>query len=433
MVNKDDLYVIESEKNKIVFDAESMMIFSFPKHLDKNSIYNKIKDKYNTIKEKDKLQTSGIVKMHEIKHKIESVNLTLNVSQTCNLSCTYCLVESDYNNPMMMKDSVVEDTLKYFLKKFPNINSITFYGGEPLLNFGLIKKTIELCKKTGLKDVKYNIVSNGTICNQELIELIKDNDIAISVSIDGPQEIHDKHRVFKDGSGSFKKVVKTIERLMQNGVNPYLIAVYTIEHKRMGMSTVALYDYLCENFEKLPVNIVPEQRAFSLGEQVRCIKPLMEYYITSFLKERSRFRLKGIDQDISTLGRRKKLVHVCPGGIDNFFIDAEGNIYPCQGFGLYKDFILGKVSNNKPLLEDIPNEFLNLKNNEKCRRCWIRNLCNFCPAACYDKTGKLVPDEEYCNANREYFERMIMLLGDIFSDEDKMRIFAKNYLNKGEK
>jgi uncharacterized protein len=132
------------------------------------------------------------------------------ISQTCNLRCSYCYGDKGKfgSEGACMTKEVAEKAIRFLVEKSKIINSqyflITFFGGEPLLNFELIKFVIEFNKtEYPDKEFTYTFTTNGTLFTHEIIDYIKSNNVSILISIDGDKKIHDSSRVFEDGKGSF--------------------------------------------------------------------------------------------------------------------------------------------------------------------------------------------------------------------------------------
>lgn len=154
--------------------------------------------------------------------------LTLELTQNCNLRCRYCIYSDnlDYirnHCNKRMSWEVAKRSIDYFIGI---INSpwrtstadacIGFYGGEPLLEFELIKECVEYCKQQDSKvQIKHNMTTNGTLLTEEIAKFLVDNEIALLISLDGPQSEHDKHRVFKSNRGSFSKVDANLELILK--------------------------------------------------------------------------------------------------------------------------------------------------------------------------------------------------------------------------
>jgi uncharacterized protein len=154
----------------------------------------------------DKLALDAIKENINLKTK-EIINLMYIIpDNTCNLRCKYCFIGKLSDNKV---EYMSKDTLRIALEKFSDhLNKIkaekgmiVFYGGEPLINFEVIKYGILLSKEKKY-NIEFSIVSNVTLLTPEIAQFIKDNNTSLGVSIDGPKDITDRYRVFEDNSKS---------------------------------------------------------------------------------------------------------------------------------------------------------------------------------------------------------------------------------------
>nr|WP_298684068.1 radical SAM protein [uncultured Methanomethylovorans sp.] len=125
--------------------------------------------------------------------------LLFNVTEDCNLRCKYCVyggnhsIRREHNIKNELKWNVAKQAVDFFLKNSQDSEAkfITFYGGEPLLKFSLIKNIIVYASKIDPK-VRFALTTNGTLLNPERVHFLIDQKVTITISIDGPDEIHNK-------------------------------------------------------------------------------------------------------------------------------------------------------------------------------------------------------------------------------------------------
>jgi len=148
-------------------------------------------------------------------------SLLLQLTQDCNLRCRYCSY-TDVTNKKQRRHStkymtfaLAKKGIDFFLDHSIDKETINigFYGGEPLLEFDLLKKVVTYAEGIAIdKKLTFSITTNGTLITEEIMEFFINHDIRLSVSLDGPQEVHDSNRRFaNDDSGSFRKVIKILE------------------------------------------------------------------------------------------------------------------------------------------------------------------------------------------------------------------------------
>ena len=157
--------------------------------------------------------------------KLQSI--CLQVTQDCNLRCEYCVYSGGYSNRTHNKQKMSFDTAKKAVD-FLIANStesdmvcIGFYGGEPLLNFEVIKETVLYVTQeyTG-KEYYFALTSNGTVFTDEYLAFLEEYKFTVTVSIDGNKEMHDINRKFKNSEvGSFDIIMDNIRKIRDNYPN----------------------------------------------------------------------------------------------------------------------------------------------------------------------------------------------------------------------
>ena len=149
-------------------------------------------------------------------------NLVLQVTQDCNLRCKYCVYSGNYYNRVHSKHKMSEEialrAVDFFMERSSAVESpiIGFYGGEPFLEFGLIKKVVNYVNDTYAdRNCGFNLTTNLTLLNDEIIKFVIKNNVHIMISIDGPEQIQNRNRVFESGKGSFDTVVEKAKKFKE--------------------------------------------------------------------------------------------------------------------------------------------------------------------------------------------------------------------------
>jgi len=149
------------------------------------------------------------------------------LSTGCNLACKYCFIEknncNNHSEINMTKDTAIIALEKYikYLKENPDINDpqIIFYGGEPFVNYEVMKEVVNYAKSKN-SNIRFSLVTNGTLITDDIIEFLKTNNISIGISIDGPKEINDSNRIFKNSNTSvYDSVIEVIKKCKKNNLN----------------------------------------------------------------------------------------------------------------------------------------------------------------------------------------------------------------------
>ena len=152
--------------------------------------------------------------------------LILGITERCNLNCSYCCYSGSFrehrtHHNRSMSFEVAQKAINNFLQQ-DNSNvlgwPISFYGGEPLLEFSLLKKCVEYAEEYARslgKATTFAVTTNGTLLNDAMCDYLVEHDFLVLISLDGSQNTHDRYRVFPDGSGSFETVYGNVKRFAE--------------------------------------------------------------------------------------------------------------------------------------------------------------------------------------------------------------------------
>ena len=334
--------------------------------------------------------------------------LILNVTEDCNLRCKYCSYSGHYkykrkHTPKRMPKDIAYRAINWFLPNTGKSKNVTigFYGGEPFLNFEIIRDAVVYAQqKAKDKEVGFNATTNATILTDEILDFIVRNNIRLLVSLDGPKDIHDRYRVFRNGRGSFNVIKKNLEKIIAFSKEYYnsnisfnivlsppfkLLRVYNFIHKneklfkntRISISSVDSQNTTFYNrfkkkdlknndykkLEKIYFDNVTQGRA---RESV-FLQKLMEDSLIKIYK-------RNIGSRISEYPYPNG---VCVPGLRRIFVSVDGKFHICEKVTEYVP--IGDVYNglNYDKIQSIMKEYLE-KSLEKCCKCWAVRLCSLC-------------------------------------------------------
>lgn len=153
-----------------------------------------------------------------------TMQLVLVVTENCNLRCRYCIFSEHYpvtrppSNKSMSFETACRAVDYFFSQASPVISripgkklAITFYGGEPLLEIDLIRRTVKYVEERAPCEVVFNISTNATLLNEDIADFLVEHNFNLAFSVDGPAPEHDRNRIFANGEGSFQKVWGNIQ------------------------------------------------------------------------------------------------------------------------------------------------------------------------------------------------------------------------------
>lgn len=397
--------------------------------LKKKYTENEISEAYNEIKsliEQGMLYSSiknieEVVSSKQMNKGLKA--LCLHVSHDCNLRCEYCFASSgDYNSGRILMDKEVAlKAIDYLVQNSNNRHNIEidFFGGEPLMNFDVVKETVtygrKLEKTTG-KHFYFTITTNGTLLDKEKISFINENMDNVVISIDGRKEVHNAVRHDRAGRGSYDRIVPLAKELVagRNGKSYFIRGTFTARNKDFTKDVMHLADLGFKEISVEPVVGSGDDLYFKESD----IPDLLKEYenLTSEYIERlsngGDFRFYHLNIDLYEGPCLFKRITACGAGYEYLAVSPEGDLYPCHQFVGQDKFVLGNlsagISNNEMCDEFMKNNILNKK---KCRDCWAKLFCSGgCHANAYFSNNSILePNELSCILQRKRIECAIMI------------------------
>ena len=324
----------------------------------------------------------------------KSLALYLLVTQKCNLSCAYCLAGTKgYRQSKVMTRELAFLSLDKAASsiKFDGSLEVIFFGGEPLLNWTLIKECliyIESNLSNKHKDLKisFNMTSNMTLLPPDFIELAKKYRISILVDIDGPEKLHDSARYFTDGGPTYNKIAYNLERLSEAEIpfqmratifsgNVASLSEIVKLHKEMGAVSSGLPILIPVNSdgEVISAALYPDLQLYAKG-----IKQILDEHVYEI------FNLFPPNVYAERILKGNIVQHGC--GIARgavAVVTSSGDVYPCIYLVGKPEFHLGNVLHEAPFSQSRfskrfrePYEYLiNTNNMEPCNTCSEQYLC----------------------------------------------------------
>jgi uncharacterized protein len=376
-------------------------------------------------------------------------NIYLVISQGCNISCSYCYAKGgDFGKgQMLMKSGTMEKALERLLPLSEKRCNISFFGGEPLLNFDLMKETVaygkRLSREMGM-ELTYSITTNGTIFDEEIISFFREHITYASVSLDGNKTVNDAHRTFREGRGIHDAVVENIKKLKEAGIRFGINATVSPDTVHTLKETVRYLSCLgATNVRVMPV--IPRDNAGWKGDPLNTlVEGLKAAYIESLemvFEGRKPLLTEHLYRVVSNVVDSRRLTLPCSAGEGILAVAANGEIYACDHFVGIDDYYMGNVFDDA-----IPDERFHevrtrvsdnsVESRKRCRECRVKDICGGeCHARSFMLTGDIsTPSPDHCAVIKGVADALTPIVTDgLRSEEKRKRLFGfigKHILNK---
>lgn len=361
--------------------------------------------------------------------RTDLMGIWLGIAHVCNLACEYCFAnEPAYlgKNKLMTRETALKG-VDYLLDHCGGNNelSITFFGGEPLLNIPVIDAVVDYCReveKTSEKRFAFSMTTNGTLLTRDVFEKLSSYGIHPMISLDGTPEIHNKFRPTRKGEPSWDMIVKNLHSIPDFG--KYLFArATTVEDdtdlvgnlkcmQDVGFHWIRLAG-LCPNS-----GIEKGAGEFRFDIWKKRYLELVDHVMKTASKI-DEIPEAGLKADVISLRDRHRSHFCCGTGRYYYYLDPDGDLYPC--FRLMTPDGREKIGTlDSPIDREKAKSFL--QNNvlaTQCYSCWARYLCGGpCFGDAFHIAGDYsTPNKEECRRRRFILECAAYLL-DYFNNMD---------------
>lgn len=346
------------------------------------------------------------------------------VSQDCNLTCSYCFEELPIREKGLMPMDIAEKAVDFFFKKSTPDRKIIFYGGEPLLNKKVVKAAIK--KVRSYEDKKDStelvVITNGTLVDRSIARFFSENKVNVSVSIDGPEEMHDLARIDKMGRGSYSRAIRGYNLLKECGINPSISCTIG-EHNLEHLADIA-------NF--FSSELKPSSIGFNLLIKSEGNGKVPEEYTKAatqkLLEAFEILRDHGIYEDrvmrrLEKICKKECYLKECAAYGNQIVVRYDGKVGPCHAFAPVGEFFTGDVrSPGFEIDEKIFDMWAkrNPLNNKSCGDCPAITLCGGgCAYNAHTKQGDInAVDDSICVHTKELIDWVLQRTWERLNDSN---------------
>ncbi|HEY7387044.1 MAG TPA: quinohemoprotein amine dehydrogenase maturation protein [Bryobacteraceae bacterium] len=359
--------------------------------------------------------------------------LVLNLTNQCNLSCQYCYeygadkVATPEGKPKFMDFETAKASVDFFMQQpgARRVVQITFFGGETLMNYPLLKQVVGYAnEQVKARDgrINYSLTTNATLLTPAIIDFICENHIGVTVSMDGPKEMHDQLRVFSNGKGSYDIIAPRVRELISKHHTRPVAARVTLTsgvHDVLKIFRHLRHDLGFHEIGFAPVTTSPD-RLYAIND--RGMDGVLDQFYTladeylDYALRGERHAFSNVSETLRELHQGVNKSHPCGAGMGLVGVGPSGDIAPCHRFVDSDQHALGHVSTGIDRAKQA--DFLNRGNIHSkydCHTCWARPLC---AGGChheafvrYGDTGH--PNLHYCDWIRGWTDKCLRIYGAI--------------------
>jgi len=392
-------------KNSVLYGSESKSVLyeklSNTIHTGKRERLNGLQKRIEEVNYKPIFETSSLKRMQDDPLSI----LFLEITEQCNFRCSYCIYSENYPNERIetsknMSFDTAKKAVDGLVPLSKNNVMIGFYGGEPLLNMGLIRQIMNYSKeKFPDKEFGFSMTTNFFNADRYIQEIV-DNGMYINLSLDGPKEIHDECRRTKNGKPTYDKIMSNLRKVEEYSlgyVDSHIFILSTCDNPADIPRIIDFFDqnrYFVTHINspdpKGRVNL--EKRIPLEGSGINLSKEFMRRILNG---EDPKILRRLFDQDLKSVAVRDgrvmpqelMLSGSCYPGKKRIFVDVNGNYHPCERFGHRLNIGSVEEGVQQNLVDDTIESFAKIR-SELCGECWAQRICSPCLQHAKDPEGE---------------------------------------------
>jgi uncharacterized protein len=361
--------------------------------------------------------------------------MVLNVTNQCNLSCTYCyeygedkIVDTENGRkPKFMSEETARESVEFMLREAGDnpLAHLTFFGGETLLNLPVLKSTIAYARRRAAevgKEVDFSLTTNATLLKPDVIEFLAENRVGVTISIDGPKEVQDQFRVFSNGTGSYDIVLPKIRDLLRRHRTRPVGARVTLTTNHMDIHRI--FRHLTEDVGFWEVGFAPvttaPNRDYAIAEagfdsMLRQFQSLAADFLEAALEGRHH-GFSNVKDTLEEIHKGVSKPFPCGAGLGLLGVSTDGDVALCHRFAGSDEHKMGTVRTGIDRLVQIG--FLekhHIADKTDCGRCWARPMCaGGCYHEAHTRYGDTArPNLHYCEWIRAWTDTCLRIYGEL--------------------
>ena len=350
--------------------------------------------------------------------------MCLHVAHTCNLNCEYCFAsQGKYHGERALMDfETGKKALDFLIAHSGSRHNleVDFFGGEPLMNWDVVKKLVEYAREQETihnKNFRFTLTTNGMLLDDDVIDFSNKEMSNVVLSLDGRKEIHDRLRKDYSGKGSYDIIVPKFKEFVKRRGNKsyYMRGTFTHANTDFTNDIFHMADMGFTELSMEPVVCAPTDPAALTEKDLPILFEQYEILAKEMIKRQKEgrpFTFYHYMLDLKHGPCIYKRISGCGSGTEYVAVTPSGDIYPCHQFVGDKKYLLGNIYDGITNTE-VQNEFklCNAYARPDCKDCWAKLYCSGgCAANSYHATGKITGIYEYgCELFKKRIECAVMM------------------------
>ena len=360
-----------------------------------------------------KARTAGVVKA-----------LCLHVAHTCNLSCSYCFASQGryHGDRALMSFEVGKRAMDFLIENSGTRRNleVDFFGGEPLMNFDMVKKLVAYCReqeKIHNKNFRFTMTTNGVLINDDVIDFCNKECHNVVLSLDGRKEVNDRFRKDYAGHGSYDAIVPKFQEFVKKRGDKgyYMRGTFTHYNTDFTNDIFHMADLGFTELSMEPVVCDPSDPSALTEADLPILKEQYEILAKEMIKrnrEGRGFTFYHYMIDLTGGPCIYKRISGCGSGTEYMAVTPWGDLYPCHQFVGDPKYLMGDIwkgVTNTAVRDEF--KHCNAYARKECQDCWAKLYCSGgCAANSYHATGSITGVYEYgCELFRKRMECAIMI------------------------
>jgi uncharacterized protein len=335
--------------------------------------------------------------------------LAISVADTCNMACSYCYANKgqfDRSVGELMSPEIAQTVVENAVRSFDSIEVVQFIGGEPTINLpaiervcGAFARAVDAEKLPFMP--KFVLTTNGLAVSETLLSLARTFQLHLTVSLDGPEEIHNRARKSPDGKGTYNRIRNGIDRMQEFGLLLDFEATFSRLHLQAGVHLIDLCRWFREELgirvlHAPPVSAgayVSDNLTLAPAEIIREYCAAAEWGVDNFIARNELLADSFTARVIRAIATKSRSQSICSAGSGLVCVSADGSLYPCWMFIGEQALRIGSFGEPREgewdwtILHNLfaPGDL----QGQDCQACWAQSLCFGCRGAQFRATGNL--------------------------------------------